>query len=67
MWNIWRGERCLQGGLEGRDHWDDNIKMDLRAIGICGANWIRLAGGGFCEHGNEPSGCIKKADYSLRS
>jgi hypothetical protein len=27
--------------LEGR--WEDNIKMDLRAIGIDGANRIRLA------------------------
>jgi hypothetical protein len=23
--------------------WEDNIKMDLRGIGIDGANWIRLA------------------------
>jgi hypothetical protein len=23
--------------------WEDNIKMDLRQIGIDGANWIRLA------------------------
>jgi hypothetical protein len=22
--------------------WDDNIKLDLRDIGIDGANWIRL-------------------------
>jgi hypothetical protein len=26
-----------------RRRWDDNIKMDLREIGIDGANWIRLA------------------------
>jgi hypothetical protein len=26
-----------------RRRWDDNIKMDLRKIGIDGANWIRLA------------------------
>jgi hypothetical protein len=47
------GERCLQG-LVGRPkgkrplgrlrhRWEDNIKMDLREIGIDGANWIRLA------------------------
>jgi hypothetical protein len=45
------GERCLQGfGWEARKvkttgktyRWDDNIKMDLRKIGIDGANWIRL-------------------------
>jgi hypothetical protein len=41
--------------------------MDFREIGIDGANWIRLAQhspmAGFCEHGNEPSGSIKKAGY----
>jgi hypothetical protein len=26
-----------------RRRWKDNIKMDLREIGIDGANWIRLA------------------------
>jgi hypothetical protein len=29
-----------------RDHWrrwEDNIKLDLREIGIDGENWIRLA------------------------
>jgi hypothetical protein len=26
-----------------RRKWDDNIKMDLREIGIDGANWIRVA------------------------
>jgi hypothetical protein len=26
-----------------RCRWEDNIKMDLREIGINGANWIRLA------------------------
>jgi hypothetical protein len=51
MWHAW--ERCLQGfGWEARykrllrrprRRWEDNIKMDLREIGIDGANWIRLA------------------------
>jgi hypothetical protein len=37
------------GGPNGTDHWEDlgtdgdNIKMDLRDIGINGANWIQLA------------------------
>jgi hypothetical protein len=38
------------GGPKGRDYWkkttrrwEDNIKMDLREIGLDGANWIRLA------------------------
>jgi hypothetical protein len=26
-----------------RHRWEDNIKIDLREIGIDGANWIRLA------------------------
>jgi hypothetical protein len=42
--------RVLVGRPEGkrprgrpRRRWQDNIKMDLRKIGIDGANWIRLA------------------------
>jgi hypothetical protein len=42
--------RVLVGRLEGkrplgrpRRRWEDNIKLDLREIGIYGANWIRLA------------------------
>jgi hypothetical protein len=27
---------------KSRRRWEDNIKMDLRDIGIDGANWIRL-------------------------
>jgi hypothetical protein len=26
-----------------RRRWENNIKMDLREVGIDGANWIRLA------------------------
>jgi hypothetical protein len=26
-----------------RYRWEDNIKMDLREVGIDGVNWIRLA------------------------
>jgi len=26
-----------------RHRWEDNIKMDLREIGIDGVNWIKLA------------------------
>jgi hypothetical protein len=29
-----------------RHRWEDNIKMNLREIGIDGANWIRLGVGG---------------------
>jgi hypothetical protein len=61
-----------------RRRWEDNIKIDLREIRIDGANWIQLAQdrgelnsagsgygpmAGFCEHGEEPSGSIKKAGY----
>jgi hypothetical protein len=42
--------RVLNGNPEGkrplgrpRRRWEDNIKLDLREIGIDGANWIRLA------------------------
>jgi hypothetical protein len=42
--------RVLVGRSEGkrllgrpRRRWEDNIKMDLREIGIDGANWIQLA------------------------
>jgi hypothetical protein len=28
-----------------RGRWEDNIKVDLREIGINGTNWIRLAQG----------------------
>jgi transcription termination factor 2 len=30
-------------GRRPRRRWEDNIKVDLREIGIDGANWIRLA------------------------
>jgi hypothetical protein len=54
MWHAWGGEgrrvySVLVGRLEGkrplgrrRRRWEDNIKMDLREIGIDGANWIQL-------------------------
>jgi hypothetical protein len=42
--------RVLVGRLEGKRplgrpkrRWDDNIKVDLREIGIDGVNWIQLA------------------------
>jgi hypothetical protein len=60
--------RVLVGRPEGkrplgrpRHRWEDNIKMDLKEVGIDGANWIHLGPvAGFCEHGNEPSGSIRK-------
>jgi hypothetical protein len=33
------GKRPLE---RPRSRWEDNIKMDLREVGIDGANWIRL-------------------------
>jgi hypothetical protein len=42
--------RVLVGRTEGKRplgrpsrRWEDNIKIDLREIGIDGTNWIRLA------------------------
>jgi hypothetical protein len=66
--------RVLVGRPEGkrplgrpRRRWEDNIKMDLREIGIDGVNWIRLAQDNVqwrtCENGNEPSVSIKKAGF----
>jgi len=46
------GDRCLQGLVgkpEGksplgrhRRSWEDNIKLDLREIGIDGVNWTQM-------------------------
>jgi hypothetical protein len=37
-------------------------------MGRTGFGWLRIGfGGGFCEHGNEPSGSIKKTGYCLSS
>jgi hypothetical protein len=45
--------RVLVGSLEGKSplgrpshRWEDNTKVDLREIGIDGANWIQLAQNG---------------------
>jgi hypothetical protein len=63
--------RVLVGRPEGkrplerpRHRWADNIKMDLREIGIDEANWIWLTQDRvqWWEHSNEPSGSIKKQD-----
>jgi hypothetical protein len=43
-----------------RRRWEDNIKMDLRLIGgVVWTEFMRFRIGGFCGHGNEPSGSIK--------
>jgi hypothetical protein len=66
MWHAWGTGEVFTGfwlGDPGR-RWEGNIKMDLREIGIYGMNLIRLD---FCEHGNEPSGSIKKAGCCLTS
>jgi hypothetical protein len=40
---FWLGDRKLKSPLGVRMHrWEDNIKLDLREIGIDGANWIEL-------------------------
>jgi hypothetical protein len=57
--------RILVGKPEGerpvgrpRCRWEDNIKMDIRVIGIDGTNWIRLAS--FCQHGDEHPVFLKR-------
>jgi hypothetical protein len=70
--------RVLVGRPEGkrslgrpRCRWMDNIKLDLREVGIDEANWIQLALNmiqwRFFEHGDEPSGPMKRAGYFLIS
>jgi hypothetical protein len=53
MWHAWEEEKCLQGfsgkarrketSSKTRCRWEDNIKMDLKEIGMCVMDWIRLA------------------------
>jgi hypothetical protein len=54
MWHAWGRGEVFTGFLVGRPEHkrplrrprrrcEDNIKMDLREIGIDGTNWIRLA------------------------
>jgi len=54
MWHAWGRGEVMTGFLvmwpKGKRplerpgyRWEDNIKMDLWAIGINGANWIQLA------------------------
>jgi hypothetical protein len=40
---FWLGGPKVRPQGRPRRRWEDNIKMDLREIGIDGANWIRLA------------------------
>jgi hypothetical protein len=41
---FWLGSPKVKRPLvRPRCRWEDNIKLDLRKIGIDGANWIRLA------------------------
>jgi hypothetical protein len=37
------GPKCKRPLGRPRCRWEDNIKLDLREIGIDGVNWIRLA------------------------
>jgi hypothetical protein len=41
----------------------DYIKMDLNDMGYLVVDWIHLSHGSFCEHGNEPSGSIKRGEF----
>jgi hypothetical protein len=66
---FWLGAPKRPLGRPGR-RWEDNIKLDLREIGIDGANWIQLAQNrvqwrAFLS--NESLGPIKKAGYCLTS
>jgi hypothetical protein len=52
-----RDTDCL---LNTEEYGNVDIKMDLGEIGIDGANPSPVAG--FCEHGDEPSGSVRKRD-----
>jgi hypothetical protein len=44
VYRVWVGRLESKRPLERPRHrWEDNIKMDLREIGIDGAKWIQLA------------------------
>jgi hypothetical protein len=50
MWHAWGRGEVFTGRPKDkrplerpRRRWEDNINMDLREIGINGANWIQLA------------------------
>jgi hypothetical protein len=66
--------RVLVGKPEGkrplgrpRCRWEDNIKIDLQAVGCgvwTGLGWLRIeTGGGTCECRNELSGSIKCGEF----
>jgi hypothetical protein len=56
-----KGKRQLE---RPRQRWEDNIKMDLKEVGIDVANWIQKVQDSpmtsFCEDRKESSGSIKK-------
>jgi hypothetical protein len=62
------GKRPLEGP---RLRWEDNIKLDLREIGIDGTKWIQLAQDRVqwraFVNSDEPSASIEKAGYFLIS
>jgi hypothetical protein len=74
MWHAWgRGEVFTGFWLGGpvRDHWEvlgvgGRITLRLTLgrfgwMGRTGFGWLRIeSSGGICEHGNEPSGSIRK-------
>jgi hypothetical protein len=49
MWHAWGGEVLVARPESKRSlgrprrRWEDNVKLNLREIGIDGANWIQLA------------------------
>jgi hypothetical protein len=69
--SLWGRNWVLVGRPKGkrslgrpRCRWEDNIELDLREIGIDGANWVRLAQdrAQWRAFVNEPLGSIRKQD-----
>jgi hypothetical protein len=61
---VWRPEGKSPLGRPRR-RWEDNINLDLREIGIDGANWIQLVQGRVQGRACVNMGSIKKAEYFL--
>jgi hypothetical protein len=78
MWNVWGTEEgqtgSRRGTMKGRDH-SENLAGEERIIlkstlkeyngrAWTGLLWLRVKrSGGFCEDGNEPSGCKKRKKF----
>jgi hypothetical protein len=82
MWHAWErretdtyafSRNTWKEDILGRNRstWEDNIKADIGEVECEGLDWIETESAyvpvtGFCEHGDEPSGC-EEAETFLTS